>query len=196
MGGGLSGLPPGHPGEAGVPLGGAAARTAAIDARTSGESGFSAQPPPGSRSGRKGQQMKRFIFATHHSMASGMKDTMEFLTKSEDAMYDISAYMGESQDEDLEGRVAALMAGFDPADKVVIFTDLMSGSVNQKFFPYMNDHVFLLSGANVPLAMQVLLAEEDDITEDFIRECVTEAREQLIYINDWQKEQEAEDEDE
>ena len=125
-----------------------------------------------------------------------MKDTMEFLTKSEDAMYDISAYMGESQDEDLEGRVAALMAGFDPADKVVIFTDLMSGSVNQKFFPYMNDHVFLLSGANVPLAMQVLLAEEDDITEDFIRECVTEAREQLIYINDWQKEQEAEDEDE
>ena len=125
-----------------------------------------------------------------------MKDTMEFLTKSEDAMYDISAYMGESQDEDLEGRVAALMAGFDPADKVVIFTDLMSGSVNQKFFPYMNDHVFLLSGANVPLAMQVLLAEEDDITEDFIRECVSEAREQLIYINDWQKEQEAEDEDE
>ena len=125
-----------------------------------------------------------------------MKDTMEFLTKSEDAMYDISAYMGESQDEDLEGRVSALMAGFDPADKVVIFTDLMSGSVNQKFFPYMNDHVFLLSGANVPLAMQILLAEEDDITEDFIRECVSEAREQLIYINDWQKEQEAEDEDE
>ena len=125
-----------------------------------------------------------------------MKDTMEFLTKSEDAMYDISAYMGESQDEDLEGRVAALMAGFDPSDKVVIFTDLMSGSVNQKFFPYMNDHVFLLSGANVPLAMQILLAEEDDITEDFIRECVIEAREQLIYINDWQKEQEAEDEDE
>ena len=140
--------------------------------------------------------MKRFIFATHHSMASGMKDTMLFLTKSEDAMYDISAYMGESQDEDLESRVAELFAQFDPADKVVIFTDLMSGSVNQKFFPYMNDHVLLLSGANVPLAMQIMLAEEEDITDAFIRECVDEARSQLIFINDWQKEQEAEDGDE
>ena len=140
--------------------------------------------------------MKRFVFATHHSMASGMLDTMQFLTKSEDAMYDISAYMGESQDEDLEGRVAELFKTFDPGDKVVIFTDLMSGSVNQKFFPYINDHVFLLSGANVPLAMQIMLVDEDDITGEYIRECVEEARNQLIFINDWQKEQAAEDEDE
>ena len=140
--------------------------------------------------------MKRFVFATHHSMASGMKDTMEFLTKTGDALYDISAYMGESQDEDLEGRVAELFAGFDPEDKVVIFTDLMSGSVNQKFFPFINEHVFLLSGANVPLAMQLMLAGEDDITDEYIRECVDEARQQLIFINDWQKEQEAEDGDE
>ena len=140
--------------------------------------------------------MKRFVFATHHSMASGMKDTMEFLTKTGDALYDISAYMGESQDEDLEGRVKELFAGFDPDDKVVIFTDLMSGSVNQKFFPFINEHVFLLSGANVPLAMQLMLAGEDDITDEYIRECVDEARQQLIFINDWQKEQEAEDEDE
>ena len=140
--------------------------------------------------------MKRFVFATHHSMAAGMKDTMEFLTKSDDALYEISAYMGESQDEDLESRVAQMFASFDPADKVVIFTDLMSGSVNQKFFPYINDHVFLLSGANVPLAMQLMFAGEDDLTDEYIRECITEAREQLIFINDWQKEQDASDEDE
>lgn len=140
--------------------------------------------------------MKRFVFATHHSMAAGMKDTMEFLTKTDDALYDISAYMGDSQDEDLESRVAELFETFDPADKVVIFTDLMSGSVNQKFFPYMSDHVYLLSGANVPLAMQIMLAGEEDITDEYIRECVDEAREQLIFINDWQKENASDDEDE
>ena len=129
-------------------------------------------------------------------MAAGMKDTMEFLTKSEDALYDISAYMGESQDEDLEGRVAELFSGFAPGDRVVIFTDLMSGSVNQKFFPYINDHVFLLSGANVPLAMQLMLADEDELTDSFVRESLEEAREQLIFINDWQKANSEEDEDE
>ena len=140
--------------------------------------------------------MKRFVFATHHSMAAGMKDTMEFLTKTDDALYDISAYMGESQDEDLESRVAELFASFDPDDKVVIFTDLMSGSVNQKFFPYMNDHVYLLSGANVPLAMQIMLVGEEDITDAYISECVEEARNQLVFINEWQKENAAGDEDE
>ena len=142
------------------------------------------------------EKMKRYIFATHHSMAAGMKDTMEFLTKTEDALYEISAYMGESADEDLESRVAELFATFDPEDHVVIFTDLMSGSVNQKFFPYINDHVLLFAGVSVPLAMSLLFAEEADLTEDYARESIVEAREQMVFINDWQKEQEAEDEDE
>ncbi|MCC8168032.1 MAG: PTS sorbitol transporter subunit IIB [Clostridiales bacterium] len=140
--------------------------------------------------------MKRFVFASHHSMATGMKDTMEFLTKSEDPIYDISAYMNEAQDEDLAAVVAELFATFDPEDKVVIMTDLMSGSVNQKFFPYMNDHVFLLSGTNVPLAMQLMIADEDELTWDFVLECLDEAKEQLVFINDWQKQNAAEDEDE
>lgn len=140
--------------------------------------------------------MKRYIFASHHSMASGMRDTMEFLTKSEDALYDISAYMNESGDENLEQVVAELFAQFAPEDTIVIMTDLMSGSVNQKFFPYINDHVLLFSGVNVPLAMQLMLAGEEDLTPDYIRECLEESRNQLVFINDWQKQQEAGEEDE
>lgn len=140
--------------------------------------------------------MKRFVFATHHSMATGMRDTLEFLTKSSDPLYDISAYMNANGDEDLETVVADLFAGFDPDDTVVIMTDLMSGSVNQKFFPYMNDHVFLVSGVNVPLAMQLMIADEEDLNSDYVQECVEEAREQLVFINEWQKQNSAEDEDE
>ncbi len=140
--------------------------------------------------------MKRFVFASHHSMAAGMKDTMEFLTKSEDALYDISAYMNAAGDEDLESVVKELFATFSPDDTVVVMTDLMSGSVNQKFFPYMNDHVFLLSGVNVPLAMQLMIVDEEMLTWDYIQECVEEARNQLIFINDWQKQNSSGDEDE
>ncbi|MCD8249606.1 MAG: PTS sorbitol transporter subunit IIB [Lachnospiraceae bacterium] len=140
--------------------------------------------------------MKRFVFASHHSMAAGLKDTMEFLTKSEDALYDISAYMNEAGDEDLAAIVKDLFETFSPDDTVVVMTDLMSGSVNQKFFPYMNDHVFLLSGVNVPLAMQLMIVDEDMLTWDFILECVEEARDQLVFINDWQKQNSDGDEDE
>jgi len=140
--------------------------------------------------------MKRFIFASHHSMATGMKDTMEFLTKTEDPIYDISAYMNDAGDEDLASRVAELFSEFDPDDKVVIMTDLMSGSVNQKFFPYINDHVFLISGTNVPLAMQLMIVDEDMLDWDFVEDCIDEAKDQLVFINKWQKENSSEDEDE
>ncbi len=140
--------------------------------------------------------MKRFVFASHHSMAAGMKDTMEFLTKTEDPIYDISAYMNDSGDEDLAARVDELFSTFDPEDTVVIMTDLMSGSVNQKFFPYINDHVFLISGVNVPMAMQLMIVDEDMLTWDYIQECLDEAKDQLVFINDWQLQNSADDEDE
>lgn len=140
--------------------------------------------------------MKRFVFASHHSMATGMRDTMEFLTKTSDPIYDISAYMNATGDENLEAVVADLFAGFAPEDTIVIMTDLLSGSVNQKFFPYMNDHVFLLSGVNVPLAMQLMIADEEDLTSDFIQECLAEAREQIVFVNEWEKQNSVDDEDE
>ncbi len=138
--------------------------------------------------------MKRYVFATHHSMASGLKDTMKFLTGTDDPVYDISAYMNESGDEDLSAVVSQLFSQFDQSDTIIVMTDLMSGSVNQKFFPYMNDHVFLLSGVNVPLAMQLMLAEEEEITPDYIEECVQEARSQLLCLNTRQADEGEEDE--
>ncbi len=127
-------------------------------------------------------------------MATGLKDTMEFLTKVDDPIYDVSAYMNATGDEDLASVVADLFATFDPDDKVVVMTDLMSGSVNQKFFPYMNDHVLLLSGVNVPLAMQLMLADEDDLTPEYIEECVQEARDQLLLLNTREAEESEDDE--
>ncbi len=127
--------------------------------------------------------MKRYVFASHHSMATGMRDTIEFLTRTPDALYDISAYMNEAGDEDLESRVAELFSQFDPDDKVVVMTELMSGSVNQKFAPYMSENVFLISGSNIPLAMQLVLADESELTPAFVQECVEEARNQLVFLN-------------
>lgn len=121
---------------------------------------------------------------------------MEFLTGGAGPLYDISAYMNGSGDEDLETVVADLFADFAPEDTVLIMTDLMSGSVNQKFFPYINDHVFLLTGVNVPLALQLMLADEEQLTADFVQECVKEAQKQIVFVNEWQKQNCAGEEDE
>lgn len=138
--------------------------------------------------------MRRYIFATHHSMASGLLDTIQFLTSTDAALYDVSAYMGETGDEDLAATVDELFSRFSPEDTVVVMTDIMSGSVNQKFYPHMGPRTFLVSGVNAPLAMQLVLASEEELTAEYVQACVEEARNQIVLINTFSAELSDEDE--
>ena len=47
--------------------------------------------------------MRRFIFASHHYLAYGLKDTVDFLTNKAKTIYDINAY-AEDKEQNLESR--------------------------------------------------------------------------------------------
>ena len=72
--------------------------------------------------------MRRFIFASHHYLAYGLKDTVDFLTNKAKTIYDINAY-AEDKEQNLESRVKELFDTFDPQDEVIVLTDLLGGSV-------------------------------------------------------------------
>ena len=42
-----------------------------------------------------------------------------------------------------------------------MLTDLLGGSVYQKFYPYISERVHVLCGMNLPMAMSMVLAQED-----------------------------------
>ena len=96
--------------------------------------------------------MRRFIFASHHYLAYGLKDTVDFLTNKAKTIYDINAY-AEDKEQNLESRVKELFDTFDPQDEVIVLTDLLGGSVYQKFYPYISERVHVLCGMNLPMAM-------------------------------------------
>lgn len=127
--------------------------------------------------------MRRFIFASHHYLAYGLKDTVDFLTNKAKKIYDINAYV-EDTGKDLEIIIQELFDTFDQDDEVIILTDLMGGSVYQKFYPYMNDHVHVICGMNLPMAMSIVLANEDVLfTGERIAEIVEECKNQIVYVN-------------
>ena len=136
--------------------------------------------------------MKRFVIASHHKYAKGFKDTLNFLTTIDD-IYDISAYVDENE-EPLEDIISELFNTFNENDKVIVLTDMFHGSINQKFIPYMSENVFIVTGANVPLGLELLLAKEDDINYDFIQSKVYESRKNLIFVNSVSLVQDEEDE--
>lgn len=127
--------------------------------------------------------MRRFIFASHHKLAYGLKDTVDFLTGATKIIYDINAYL-DDETKDIDTVVAELFASFDDEDEVVVLVDMMGGSVYQKFYPYMSEKVHVICGMNLPMALSLVLAPEDErLTSEKVEQVLMYCKNQLVYVN-------------
>ena len=128
--------------------------------------------------------MRRFIFASHHKLAYGLKDTVDFLTGATKTIYDINAYL-DDETKDIDTVVAELFASFDENDEVLVFADMMGGSVYQKFYPYMSDKVHVVCGINLPLTLALVLESEDTpLTQELVHQYVEDSKNQIVYVNE------------
>ena len=133
--------------------------------------------------------MRHIILVSHHRFAAGLADTIEFLGGPSD-MDVICAYVDETP---LEDQVAEVFAKYAPEDEVLVFTDILQGSVYQRFAPYVGDHVFLIAGASVPLALELALASEPLTCED-IEATIQLARQSMCLINTFEVDVDEDDE--
>lgn len=122
--------------------------------------------------------MRHIIIASHHRFAAGLADTMDYIgnIKGVDV---ICAYVGETP---LDRQVAELFASYSPEDEVLVLTDILQGSVNQAFAPYMGEHVFLVTGTNVALALELALAAEPLTIKD-IEDAIGMAQQSMRLMN-------------
>ncbi len=115
--------------------------------------------------------MKKIIVASHGSMAEGMKNTIELFAGQNKNVSYISAYT--KKNDDLNETIDKLFDSFNEDDKVIIFTDLMGGSVNQRFTvkAQNNNNVFIIYGFNLPIVIEAILSNED-VTKDYLKKLV------------------------
>lgn len=134
--------------------------------------------------------MRKVILATHHKMAAGMKDSIEFLFQMPE-VYELSAYV---DDTDIFLQIENIMKHVAKEDEVFILTDILGGSVTQQFVPYCSDKVHLICGMNLPLLLQLAVAGPEPLTPDDIHRMIGEAKNAMIYVNEYQPETSQEDE--
>lgn len=138
--------------------------------------------------------MRRFIFASHHKLAYGLKDTVDFLTNGTKHIYDINAYMDQDE-EDLHSMIQKVFNKFDVEDEVIVLTDLLGGSVNQQFFSRISNRVHIVCGMNLPLAMSfVMMDEHKNIDETIINKAINDSKNQILYVNHMKTDVDTDDE--
>lgn len=124
--------------------------------------------------------MKQILIATHGKMASGIRYTAELIVGKMDEITTIDAYV--TPEDNVEKKFEEYFAQHEN-DRIFVFTDLIGGSVNQKLLGYsQKENVTLITGTNLPVLMQIMMAD-DDVTEEEIQEFIDDAREELQVVN-------------
>ena len=133
--------------------------------------------------------MVRFLIATHGMLSDGFKSSVSVLMGDEIAnnIGTINAFV-ENGDLDPKGRIEEIVNALGEDEELIIFTDLMYGSVNQFAVPYSNkNNVHVITGINFPVICEVISKltfsyEEKKVSTDELLEIIDKSRGQLTYV--------------
>ena len=76
----------------------------------------------------------KYIIATHGYLADGYVSSIQVLTKKNN-IYAVNAYV---DDRDAALQLKTIIESFENQEEIIIFTDLMCGSMTQAVAPYLD----------------------------------------------------------
>jgi mannose/fructose-specific phosphotransferase system component IIA len=115
-------------------------------------------------------------------MANGMKSSLEMIMGEVDNVFIIQAYTGENKS--IKEELDIILEQVNAEDELVIFTDLMGGSVTNQILPEaLKENIYLISGFNLPLLLDILLADSETPVKEVIETGISNAKEQIVFVN-------------
>ena len=136
---------------------------------------------------------RRFLIATHSTLAEGFTNALMFFAGDEIDVTYINAYI---DDKPIDEKINSFFSTLNDKDELIVLTDLLAGSVNQNLYKYISrEHPHILTGINLALALSLVLESANDyLTKERINQLVNSSRENIVYMNEFQAEVDDDDE--
>lgn len=126
--------------------------------------------------------MRKFLIAAHGSFSSGIKSSLDIIIGKMENVYIIDAYVDGNKS--IEDELNAILGNVQADDELLVFSDLMGGSITNQILRYgLRENVHVVSGMNLPLLIDIMLADADTPVKDVIENAISIAREQVVYVN-------------
>lgn len=138
--------------------------------------------------------MRKFLIATHGALAKGAQSSLDIIIGATDHVFIIQAYLDGNKS--VEAELATVMEQISPSDELIIFSDLLGGSVNNQILRFaLRDNVHVVSGFNLPLLIELILSDPATPIIECITAAIERAKEQMVYVNNLMTQKINEDED-
>jgi fructoselysine and glucoselysine-specific PTS system IIA component len=126
--------------------------------------------------------MRKFIIASHGNFSSGIKSALDIIIGKMENVYIIDAYVDGNNT--IEEALNTVLINLQAKDELVVFSDLMGGSVTNQVLRFaLKENVHIISGMNLPLLIDIILADADTPIETVIENGISIAKEQVVYVN-------------
>jgi fructoselysine and glucoselysine-specific PTS system IIA component len=129
---------------------------------------------------------RKFLIVSHGAFAGGLRSALELIAGALGDVHVLQAYLEENKP--VEEELAGLLGGVGAGEEWVVFTDLLGGSITNQVLRVAADLpegrcIHVVAGVNLPLVIEVVLADPAVPVAEVLAEAVGRAREQLVYVN-------------
>lgn len=134
----------------------------------------------------KRASVRKFLIATHGGLAEGVRSSLDLIVGPMENVFLIQAYLQENKPIEEELRILLQHR----EDEWVIFTDLLGGSITNQILRFVAGDgkevlstIHIVAGFNLPLLIEILLSDEARPLKEVIEDAITQAKDQLVYVN-------------
>lgn len=126
--------------------------------------------------------MRKFLIAAHGKFASGIKSSLDIIIGETEHIFVIDAYVNGNKS--LEEDLRKILDIIGPDDELIVFSDLMGGSISNQVLQFaLRENVHIVSGMNLPLLIDIIMADPTVPVADTIENSLLAAKEQIVYLN-------------
>ena len=126
--------------------------------------------------------MRKFLIATHGTFAGGIKSSLDIIIGETENVFIIEAYVDGNKS--IEDALNNVLKNINEDDELIVFSDLLGGSITNQILRYaLKENVHVVSGINLPLLIEVMLADNEMPIIEVLQIAITNAKDQIVYVN-------------
>lgn len=129
------------------------------------------------------EKTRKFLIATHGTFSAGAKSSLDMIIGAVPHVFIIQAYLDDKVV--IEQQIQEVLEQISDQDELVIFSDIMGGSVTNQLLQHaLKPNIHILSGFNLPLLIDVMLAGQETPVTEAIHSAIENAKAQMVYVNE------------
>lgn len=126
--------------------------------------------------------MRKLLLVSHGDFAKGLRNTLSVFGVDLSNVTAVSAY---TESKDPQSALSSYWQSLADEDQLLIFTDILAGSVNQYVMPEMTrPNTYIFTGMNLPMLLQAVCLPED-AGIDAIRSLADAGKSGVVFMNEY-----------